>query len=330
MPSWQSKLLNIYLKRSKRAQLTPDTAIIARRQKEDKIAQKTEAGPGVEVRAVSSGTVKGEWVAPENADPHRVILYFHGGGYCFGSAAMRRSLASDLGRAAKAKVLCIDYRLAPEHPFPAALDDAVSGYRWLLSKGINPQGIVMAGDSAGGGLALAATMALRDGGAPLPAAVVGLSPWTDLTMSGWSILRAAKTDPTVSFETLAICARNYLKDTVPTNPFASPLFGDYQGMPPILIHVGSKEMLLDDAARISDKADIAGINASVEVFDGMPHVFQAHPRLPEAKGSIARLGSFIISRTSSLASEKSEDGATVTPFIRPARKTAEPTPQKAR
>lgn len=275
----------------------------------------------MEITPVSLGTAKGEWVTPSTIESHRVILYFHGGGYCFGSAEARRPLVAQIAEAAGARALSIDYRLAPEHPFPAALDDAISAYRWLLGKGTSPQGIVLAGDSAGGGLALSACMALRDGGAPLPAAVVGLSPWTDLSMSGWSMLRKANSDPSVTYHTLAVCARHYLKSTNPTNPFASPLFGDFHNLPPLLIHVGRNEILLDDATRISDKADAAGINASVEVFDGMAHVFQQYANLPETKGSISRIGSFIASRTSQAVKSKEGAGSTVTPFV-PRQKSA--------
>lgn len=320
MPSLRSKLLNIYLRFTSGRSLHPDTPIIARRQQEDRASKNPNIAADVEITPVSLGSVKGEWVVPSKIESHRVILYFHGGGYCFGSAEARRALVSEIAVAAGARALAIDYRLAPEHPFPAALDDAISAYRWLLGKGTSPQGIVMVGDSAGGGLALSACMALRDGGAPLPAAVVGLSPWTDLSMSGWSILKKAKSDPTVTFRNLSVCARHYLKNTNPTNPFASPLFGDFSNLPPLLIHVGSKEILLDDATRISDKADTAGISASVEVFDGMPHVFQTYPNLPETKGSISRIGSFIALRTSQAVRNKDASGSTVTPFV-PRQKT---------
>ena len=321
MASWRSRFLNLYLRSFRGRSLTPDTAIIARRQKEEKATKNPKLPQDVEVTPVSLGSVKGEWVTPSTIESHRVILYFHGGGYCFGSAEARRPLVAEIAKAAGARALVIDYRLAPEHPFPAALDDAISAYRWLLGNGTTPQGIVLVGDSAGGGLALSACMALRDGGAPLPAAVVGLSPWTDLSMSGWSMLRNAKADPTVTFANLAVCARHYLKNTNPTNPFASPLFGDFQNLPPLLLHVGSKEVLLDDATRISDKADAAGINASVEVFDGMPHVFQQYASLSETKGSVSRIGSFIASRTSQAARGKETAGSTVTPFV-PRQKSA--------
>ena len=321
MPSLRSKLLNLYLRFTKGRSLHPDTPIIARRQQEDRAAKNPKIISDVEVTSVSLGSVKGEWVIPSTIESHRVILYFHGGGYCFGTAESRRALVARIAAAAGARALAIDYRLAPEHPFPAALDDAISAYRWLLGKGTSPQGIVLMGDSAGGGLALSACMALRDGGAPLPAAVVALSPWTDLSMSGWSILRKAKSDPTVTFRNLAVCARHYLKNTNPTNPFASPLFGDFHNLPPLLIHVGSKELLLDDATRISDKADAAGVNASVEVFDGMPHVFQRYASLSETKGSVSRIGSFIASRTSQAVRGKDGAGSTVTPFV-PRQKSA--------
>ena len=297
MPSFKSVALNARLRWQAATRLTPDTAVIALRQQLDKRAEKTRV-KGVEITPVTAGPVKGEWLTPENADRHRVILYFHGGGYCIGSAATVRPLVAQLAKAARARALSLNYRLAPEHPYPAAKDDALLAYRWLLGQGINPRGMILAGNEAGGGLAIAAAMALRDGGAPVPGAIVCLSPWTDLTMSGWSIIKNARSDVIVDFETLSVCARHYLKDTNPTNPLASPLWGDFKGLPPILVHVGRNEILLDDATRLSDRTDIAQTNCSVEVFDDMPHVFQSIRYLKETAGSLSRIGGFMISRTS--------------------------------
>jgi acetyl esterase/lipase len=297
MTSWQSKLTKLYLRQRGRRPLTPDSKIIAIRQKEARIAARRRYKGPAEIVPVTIGTLKAEWVRPPKAEGHRVILYFHGGGYCFGSPAEHRHLVARLCESAQARGLSIDYRLAPEHPFPAALDDAVTAYRWLIAQGINPAGIILAGDSAGGGLAIATAMALRDGGAPLPRAIVTLSPWTDLALTGWTILTKAQADPSQSWETLAVCARHYLKNTAPTNPFASPLYGNFRGLPPLLIHVGSDEILRDDATRVAERAEAAGCDVSVEVWDGMPHVFQFYTRLPEARGSLDRIGSFIRSRT---------------------------------
>lgn len=296
MTSWQAKLARFYLRHHRRT-LSPDAKIIALRQHEDRQAARKRVAGLADITPVSIGTLKAEWVKPPKAEGHRVILYLHGGGYCFCSPETHRPLVARLCQNAQARGLSIDYRLAPENPFPAALDDAVNAYRWLLAQGISPNGIILAGDSAGGGLAIATAMALRDGGAPLPRALVTFSPWTDLALTGWTILTNAKTDPSTTWETLGICARYYLKNTPPTNPFASPLYGNFRGLPPLLIHVGSEEILRDDATRVAEKAEAAGCDVSVEVWEGMPHVFQRFWRLPEARGSLDRAGSFIRSRT---------------------------------
>ncbi len=301
--SWQGAITRMYLRSKSRRPLSPDAKIIAMRQEEDKqAARKRYSGPAA-IEEVTIGAMKGEWVRPPKAEGHRVVLYFHGGGYCFSSRDTHRPLVARLCQSAQARGFSIDYRLAPEHPFPAALDDAVSAYRWLLAQGVSPNGLVLAGDSAGGGLAIATAMALRDGGAPLPRAIVTLSPWTDLALTGWTILTNARVDTVSSWETLAICSRHYLKNTPPTNPFASPFYGNFRGLPPLLIHVGSDELLRDDATRVAEKAEAAGCDVSVEVWGGMPHVFQRFTKLPESRGSLDRIGSFIRSRTVAPASE---------------------------
>jgi acetyl esterase/lipase len=248
------------------------------------------------ITPVDVNGVAAEWVERSLSRAHRVILYFHGGGYCSGSLDSHRALASKLANEAHARVLLADYRLAPEHPFPAAFEDALACYRWLLASGIDPGGIVLAGDSAGGGLALAAAMGIRDEGLPLPAAIVGLSPWTDLALSGRSLLKLATADPMLDMRDLANFAQNYLMGHLPTDYRASPLYGDFHGLPSLLIHVGSNEVLKDDALRTAKLAEDAGVDVSIEVWDGMYHVFQALP-VSAADASIARLGSFIRSRT---------------------------------
>lgn len=297
MTSWQGKITRLYLRQRGRRSVTPGTKIIALRQKEARAAARRRYRGPAEIVPVTIGGLKAEWVRPPKAEGHRVILYLHGGGYCFSAPETHRHLVARLCESAQARGLSIDYRLAPEHPFPAALDDAVTAYRWLLAQGLSPSGIILAGDSAGGGLAIATAMALRDGGAPLPRAIVALSPWTDLALTGWTILTNAQADTLQDWETLSVCARHYLKNTAPTNPFASPLYGDFRGLPPLLIHVGSEEILRDDATRVAERAEAADCDVSVEVWAGMPHVFQEYARLPESRGSLDRIGSFIRSRT---------------------------------
>jgi len=248
------------------------------------------------VTPVNVNGVPAEWVERSLSRAHRVILYFHGGGYCAGGPESHRAMVSKLCNEAHARALLVDYRLAPEHPFPAAFEDAMTCYRWLLASGIDPGGIVLAGDSAGGGLALATAMGVRDEGLPMPASVVVLSPWTDLAFSGRSLLTAAHRDPYLDLRDLTNFAQNYLAGHLPTDPRASPLYGDFHGLPSMLIHVGSNEVLKDDAVRAAKLAEDAGVDVSVEVWGDMYHVFQALP-IKEAEASIARLGSFIRSRT---------------------------------
>jgi acetyl esterase/lipase len=252
---------------------------------------------GVEVQPVLISAIRGEWVVPESATGRRVVLYFHGGGFIGGSPETHRSLVARLAHASSARALVPQYRLAPEHPYPAALRDAADAYRWLLTQGVTPNNIIFAGDGSGGGLVLATLLALRNAGLPLPAAAVCFSPWTDMTLSGWSMLKNKVSDDALSWELLATCSRHYLKGGSPAEPFASPIYGDFRGLPPMMIHAGSMEVLRDDASRIGERAAAANVNVNVEVYEGMPHLFQGFPELPESKVSITRAAAFIKART---------------------------------
>jgi acetyl esterase/lipase len=256
---------------------------------------------GVDVQPVLISAIRGEWVVPESAQGRRVILYFHGGGFIAGSPESHRPLIARLAHAASARALVPQYRLAPEFPYPAALRDAADSYRWLLTQGITPANIVFAGDGSGGGLVFATLLALRNAGLPLPAAALCFSPWADMTLSGWSMLKNKGSDDALSWELLATCARHYLKGASPAEPFASPLYGDFRGMPPMMIHAGSLEVLKDDASRLGERAAAANINVNVEVYEGMPHLFQGLPELPESKVSLTRAASFIKARTPDVA-----------------------------
>jgi len=283
--------------RAQRHRAGPDLAVNTWRKQLDTAARRAKKLPqDARVTEVDVNGVPAEWVERKLSRAHRVILYFHGGGYCGGSPNTHRPLLSNLCHAAHARGLMADYRLAPEYPFPAAYEDAMTCYRWLLASGIDPNGIAIAGDSAGGGLALATAMGARDEGLPLPAAVVLLSPWTDLTFAGRSMLRLEKRDPFLSLKDMTNFAQNYLAGHYPTDPRASPMYGDYHDLPSMLIHVGSNEVLIDDAVRTAKLAEDAGVDVSVEVWDNMFHVFQTLP-MSQAEASIARLGSFIRSRT---------------------------------
>jgi len=249
------------------------------------------------VERVNAPAAPAEWLRPPSAAPGRVVLYLHGGGYVIGSSRSHRHLAAAIAGAAGASALLLDYRLAPEHPFPAAVEDATAAYRWLLDQAIAPERIVIAGDSAGGGLTVATLLALREARVPLPAGGVCISPWVDLTCSGASYRTMAAADPIVRRAGVEEMARAYLGATPPRTPLASPLFADLRGLPPLLIHVGSDEVLLDDAVQLAERAKAAGVDATLEIYDRMIHVWHWFmPMLDEAQTAVEAIGRFVRSR----------------------------------
>lgn len=248
----------------------------------------------VACRQVSAGGVDGEWIVPAAAPQEKVILYLHGGGFRVGSIVSHRDLIARIGHACGCRLLAINYRLAPEHRFPAALDDALSAYRYLLDQGLRPADIALAGDSAGGNLVLGAMLALRDGGEPLPAAAVLMSPWTDLAATGASYESRAKADPIHQRAMILALARNYLgRDGDPRHPLGSPLYADLSGLPPLLIQVGDRETVRDDSTELAARARAAAVNVELQIFDGMIHVFQMFPEIPQAGEAIAALANFL-------------------------------------
>jgi acetyl esterase/lipase len=252
----------------------------------------------VTTEKVDAGGVPALWVRTPSASADRTIVYLHGGGYVIGTAEGYRELTSHLGRAADAQVLVVDYRLAPEHPFPAAVDDAVAAYRWLLSTGVSPKSVVIAGDSAGGGLTMATLLALRDAGVPLPAAAATLSPWVDLECTGETMTTKADVDPVVQREGVIGMAAMYLAGQDPHNPLASPLFGDLSGLPPLLIQVGTRETLLDDSIRLAGRAERAGVDVTFETFEEAPHVWHVFSSfLPEGRDALDQIAAFMRKHT---------------------------------
>jgi monoterpene epsilon-lactone hydrolase len=248
----------------------------------------------VKCEPVNAGGVKSEWVTAPGADAGRAILYLHGGGYVIGSINTHRTLAARLSRAAKARVLVIDYRLAPENPFPAAVEDSVAAYRWMLSTGLKPSRIAVAGDSAGGGLTIATLVAIRDAKLAVPAAGVALSPWVDLEGIGESMTSKASVDPMVQKEGLVQMAGAYLAGKDPRTPLAAPLYADLAGLPPLLIQVGTSETLLDDSTRLAERARKAGVKVTLEPWENMIHVWQVFaPMLEEGQQAIEKIGGFI-------------------------------------
>jgi len=249
---------------------------------------------GVEATPVDADGVAAEWVRMPGSADDRVVLYLHGGGYVIGSLRTHRSLVARIARDASARCLSVDYRLAPEHPFPAAVDDAVTAYRWLIGQGIAPSRVVVAGDSAGGGLTLAMLLALRDAGDPLPAAAVCLSPWTDLEGTGASATDAAIDDPMVNLDGLRAMGSLYYGSTDPKNPLVAPLHADFVGLPPLFVLVGTRELLLDDSLRVAEKARAAGVDVEMEIGEGLIHVWPMFgDHVPEAAASVANIGEFI-------------------------------------
>jgi epsilon-lactone hydrolase len=244
---------------------------------------------------VSAGGVDGEWMSPADAPEDKAILYFHGGGFRIGSVSSHRDLIARIALASGCRVLAINYRLAPEHRFPAALDDAIAAHRWMLDCGLTSANIVFAGDSAGGNLVLAAMLALRERALPLPVSAVLMSPWTDLAATGASYISRAEADPIHQRAMILALAKNYLGGQGdPYDPLVSPLYADLAGLPPLLIQVGDRETVLDDSVMLADMARAAGIDVNLEVWDGMIHVFQMFgAELPEARQAIASIAGFL-------------------------------------
>jgi acetyl esterase/lipase len=233
-------------------------------------------------------------VTIRGVDTADTILYFHGGVYVIGSAAQTVPLVSDLARRARAKAVTVDYRLAPEHPYPAAVDDARAAYEGLLARGVDAGRIALVGESAGGGLVVATLLALRDAGAPLPSSVFLLSPYADLTLSGETLLGNQAIDAILTPEGLRLRVPDYVGGADASDPRISPVFGDLRGLPPLLIQVGSHEILLSDALRLADRAALADVPVTLEVTPGVPHVFQGFAAiLDEGATALDRASTFL-------------------------------------
>lgn len=276
----------------------PDPTPEMLRERFDKLADFLPSPSDIQSEPVTANGVPGAFISAPGADPSRCIYYLHGGGYVIGSVNTHRVLGYDLSKASGARVLSMDYRLAPEHPFPAGLEDAVAGYQWLLDSGVKPEHVVIAGDSAGGGLTVATLLALRDRGIALPAAAVCFSPWVDLLGEGASMATRAAVDPMVQKEALVWYTGLYMAGGDPKDPLASPLHADLSGLPPTLIQVGDAETLLDDSTRLAEKMKAAGVEVELEVWDRMIHVWQLFaPILSEGREAIAKAGAFVAART---------------------------------
>jgi acetyl esterase/lipase len=253
--------------------------------------RRVHLGNGVSRQSVSAKGVRCEWVIPETNVPDQVLLYLHGGGFVFGLTPLHLEMGAYLARDLSMRVLMVDYRLAPDHPFPAALDDCVTAYRWLLSEGIPAQNIVVAGDSAGGNLTITTLIKLRDSGSALPAAAACLSPVTDLTPNPKR--REGFKDPLLPDKAVTLYVQSYRGDHDAHDPLISPVFGDLRGLPPLLVHVGEDEILRDDAIRITRLARSAGVDIRLEIYPRMWHVWQLYLALPQATQSLNDIATFL-------------------------------------
>ncbi len=280
--------------REKLAQRVRPTDIGERRKSFDAIASAYPTAPDVVVEPITVNGVPAEWTTAPDADHSRAVLYLHGGGYVIGSLDSHRHLAAEVGRAAGARCLALHYRLAPEHPFPAAVEDALAGYRYLLDAGVAPGHVAIAGDSAGGGLVVAALVAIRDAGLPQPAAGWCISPWVDMEGIGASMTGKAAEDPTVQKEPLLEMAAHYLHGANPRAPLAAPIYADLRDLAPLFIQVGAVETLLDDAIRLAGVAGAAHVPVTLEIWPEMVHVWHLYyPDLDAGRRAIKAGGRFL-------------------------------------
>lgn len=297
MISWQARCLNLYARTFiRRRSWGNDEQTLARR------ARRLFGAPrlfqwfrtrGLRLLPINDGSVRGEWVAPKRAE-HGAILYLHGGGYVACSAATHRPITAALARLSHRRVFSLDYRLAPEHRFPAALDNSIATYRWLLEQGLPASAISLAGDSAGGGLVLATLLRARDEGLPLPSCAVCFSPWTDLAGTGASVLSNDNRCQMFRTENIAEFAAAYLGSASPLDPYASPAFADFDGLPPILLQVSSTEILLDDSRRVDAKVREVGGSCTLEIYDDLFHCWQMLDGIvPEARTALRQAAAFI-------------------------------------
>jgi epsilon-lactone hydrolase len=297
--SWQNRLLTWGLRHWVKPDSLNELNVKTARARTEKVPFGAKLSPGWRIRS-GDGSLAGEWIEPMAADAQahtRCILYLHGGGYIAMSPTTHRSVTSRLAGLSEASLFALDYRLAPEHPFPAALHDALATWHALIAAGRPASRIVVAGDSAGGGLALALLIALRDAGEDLPAGAVLFSPWTDLAATGESVVTNNTADPLFFGVWIAPMAQFYLGATPANDPLASPLYADLSGLPPLLIQVGDTEILLDDSRRLSEKAQQAGVDVTLQIWPDVPHGWQIFaPILPEARAALRDASVFIRAR----------------------------------
>jgi monoterpene epsilon-lactone hydrolase len=309
MPSLQARALETWLRMRRLFDKSSGVLDVARERAdvESMAGMFKPLGP-IQCQPVVAGGVPAEWIVPAEVRPGRAILYLHGGSFNSGSITSHRTLAGNVALACKARALLLDYRLAPEHPFPAAIEDVVAACEWLLAQGIDPRQLIVAGDSAGGTLALALCIYRRDQGQPLPAAAVCLSPAPDLNFDSDSWIFNAKKDVMIDERKERTAVEIYLHGADPQAPLASPYYADLHGLPPLLIQVGSSECLLSDCQGFAEKAKAAGVDVTLEVWPGMQHEWQfAANIMPEGRQAIARVGEFVERVIQDFTAETAED-----------------------
>ncbi len=294
MSSEQQATLDAILRQSA---FPVDSTVDEQRQQLRALLSAQPLPPELTVLETELGGVKTAEITVDGVEPHHVVLYFHGGVYVMGDAFLAADLASQVGRRTDARVLSVDYRLAPENPYPAAVDDALEAYEGLLDSGVSASDIVFAGESAGGGLAVATLVNARDHGLPLPAAAYLMSPYVDLTLGGATIDSKGQADPLLSRELLTPRVTDYVAEEDAADGLISPIFADLSGLPPLIIQAGSHEVLLDDAVRLAQRAASADVEVSLDVIPGVPHVFQAYSGLlDESAPALDRAGEFLSAR----------------------------------
>jgi monoterpene epsilon-lactone hydrolase len=294
MSSIQNKLLRGLLKTTGKNKKVETHSVKKARKQINRLTLISTLPLGVSYERINCNGISCEWIIPKNVNNKGVVLYFHGGAYVSGSIDTHRGLVARIAKASKTACLSVDYRLAPEHPFPAGLEDAITIYNWLILQGYNHKKIIIAGDSAGGGLAIAALLKLRDDNALMPLAAVCMSPWLDLECTGDSGWKLVKKDPMLKVEFGKVYANYYAPDQDLKHPYISPYYANLQGLPSIYIQVSDSELILDDSTRFAEKAKAVGVDVSIEIWKQMVHVWQVFsPILPEATKAIQKIGNYI-------------------------------------
>jgi phosphinothricin tripeptide acetyl hydrolase len=298
MVSWQTRALEAFLIVNRWLSGSSGELDVKKERAEvESLARMFKPMGPIRCEAIDANGIPAEWILPADREPRRTVLFLHGGSFNSGSITSHRTLAGNVALACEARSLLIDYRLAPEHPFPAGLEDSLAAYRWLLEQGVAPGRLAVAGDSAGGSLVLSLLLQARDQKLPLPAAAVCLSPAPDLTFSSASWTFNARNDLMLDARKERMAVQIYLRDTDPRDPLASPVFADLRGLPPLLIQIGSRELLLSDAEALAAPAKAAGVDTSLEMWPGMQHEWQfAASFLPEGRKAIERVGEFVKAR----------------------------------